>query len=438
MSRYPLQSIILGSLLFGPLFLQSACAADWYVDGLFGNDANKGTKAAPFFHVWKGLQVARPGDTVHLLPTIVYPPFGVIDQAGTASAPITIEGDGVAPHLTRVNGDGANFAIQVNSSSKNTSSSYIDILNFDTEAPGPWYGIYVGDHCHHVVISGNRIHDSGVGGINTTHADYVTISHNIVYSNSRYTATGYFGSGISTYENNDIDANTGVKMIIDSNTIYGNTNVPNVTGGQDSDGSGIILDDLRHTQSDRVAYKGRTLVENNVVYRNGGRGIDIFHSDHITAVNNTVYHNNRDPHESSWRPGEIMADTSGDIQIYNNIVYSNGSHCPDNCHVALSIESGSGLPIASDYALGYNSKNNSNLEYYLGSDAGHHNTNVITIGSHNLWADPLFVDAAKHDFQLQSSSPGRGSANPSVAPSVDILGHSRPPHGPTDIGAYQQ
>ncbi len=40
------------------LFAQGAFATDWYVDGKNGSDTNPGTKAAPFFNGWKGVQSA--------------------------------------------------------------------------------------------------------------------------------------------------------------------------------------------------------------------------------------------------------------------------------------------------------------------------------------------------------------------------------------------
>jgi serralysin len=417
---------------------RSADAADWYVDGMYGNDTNPGTKSAPFCHPWRGIQVAQPGDTVHLLPTMIYPQFAILDKTGTASAPITITGDGVAPALTQVKADGTGFAIQVNRGTKNISPSYITVSNFDAQAPGPWSAIYVGNGSHHIVITKNRLHNSGQYGVATTHADYITISHNTIYRNSQNTNGGMsFASGISTYENTDIDSNTGVKMIIDSNIVHDNTNYHSNQIGTNSDGSGIIVDDARHSKSDNQPYNGRTLIENNVVYNNGGRGIYVFSSDHVTVVNNTAYHNNQDPAEGSWRPGEIMAYAAGDMNIFNNIAYSGGNGCPTNCRVALSIESGSGGSITVDNNINFNAQNDVSLEYYMGGTQ-HVNANLVTIGLHNLWADPLFQNAVSHIFLLQPGSPGLVAASTVIAPAVDIRGKKRPPQGPTEVAAYQQ
>ena len=41
-------------------------------------------------------------------------------------------------------------------------------------------------------------------------------------------------------------------------------------------------------------YTFPTLVENNLVYSNGGKGIQIQLSDNVTIRNNTAYHNNLD------------------------------------------------------------------------------------------------------------------------------------------------
>lgn len=417
------------------LTAQSAAATDWYVDGLNGNDSNPGTWQLPFASPWKGISEAGPGDTVHILPTITYASIGVYGKSGTASAPITVQGDGVNP-LTSVNGHRANFGIQVNVDSNGAPSSYINIKNFDVKAPGPWYGIYVGQGCHHVVISGNLVHGSGNGGIGTGFADYVTVSGNTVYNNAQYTANGIYGSGISFWDNTDIDGNTGVKMIVSGNIVYNNTNKPQ-SGGYDTDGNGIILDDSRHTESDGNAYGGKTLIENDIVYGNGGRGISTYESDHAIIVNNTAYKNNADPYESAWEPGEIMLAHSGDSLIYNNAGYSaGGSSQATGQHVGLTVEDGSGDPITVDYNLLYN-LDGQKAEDYLGTGE-HVNYNTVTFGANNIWGDPLFKNASNRNFMLKSNSPGIGTALPSEAPRTDIRGKSRPRNGPTEMAAYQQ
>ena len=52
-------------------------------------------------------------------------------------------------------------------------------------------------------------------------------------------------------------------------------------------------------------YVFNTLVENNLAYGNGGKGIHIFLSDNVTVRNNAAHWNNRDElNPATWR-GEL-------------------------------------------------------------------------------------------------------------------------------------
>jgi parallel beta-helix repeat protein len=418
-----------------------AFATDWYVDGKNGNDKHAGTSSATaFLTPAHASAIVQPGDTIHFLPTTIYNQLFIM-KSGTASAPITLQGDGVSPNLTQVTGSGVGFGLQVNQ-----GASYIVVKNFDIVAPGPWNSIYVGTNSTHVTLTGNLTHDSGYCGIGTTHADYLTITNNVVYNNGKYTALGVTCSGIGTYEDNNSDTYTGIKNVISGNVIYNNTNVPTSGGATtDADGSGIILDDLRHTQSDNAVYNGKTLIENNLIFNNGGRGIYVYISDHAIITNNTVYFNNRDPYEGSYNPGEIMVEGGGgDVQIYNNIAYSDGlAMNSTSTHMALSVEDatdGNGT-VTADYNLLYNTQGNAGNMYYAGTTTAHTNTNTVTFGSHNLWLDPQFVspsiNPAIENFLLQDTSPGRGTAYVAMAATTAITGAARPTTN-IDMGAYQQ
>ena len=65
----------------------SASAADIYVSLETGKNKNAGTKEAPLKNLWKALEAANDGDTIHLAKG-VYP--GKIGSAGTVPA----RGDG--------------------------------------------------------------------------------------------------------------------------------------------------------------------------------------------------------------------------------------------------------------------------------------------------------------------------------------------------------
>ena len=127
-------------------------------------------------------------------------------------------GAGIQPVLTRVNGGNESEAIWIN-------ADYITVKNFDTTTTGPDAAILINNNHHHDIISYNVVHDAGGNGISTFTDDYITVSHNVVYGNAKNTTLS-FNSGISLLGSFDIDNNTGVKMIVDSNIVYGNSNAP--------------------------------------------------------------------------------------------------------------------------------------------------------------------------------------------------------------------
>ena len=166
---------------------------------------------------------------------------------------------------------------------------------------------------HHLIIRNNTVFNNPAGGIFSNNSDYVRIENNVVYNNSYYSA--YANSGISFYQSRSVDNSTGVKMWIRNNVIYKNenkvpfwfSNTADPSKRTITDGNGIIIDDSRNTQgSGGPAYVGTFLVENNVVYDNGGRGINVFESDNVIVRNNTFYRNGRTPNFTEISVGEAQ------------------------------------------------------------------------------------------------------------------------------------
>ena len=84
-----------------------------------------------------------------------------------------------------------------------------------------------------------------------------------------------------------------------------------------TDGNGIILDDYFNSQpsGNGVVYDRRTLVENNLVYDNGGSGIHAFLSNDIDIRNNTSGGNVLVLDNGA----QISASSSNNVNIYNNV-----------------------------------------------------------------------------------------------------------------------
>ncbi len=263
---------------------------------------------------------------------------------------------------------------------------------------------------HHIRIINNKVHDCGGGGIGITQADYVNIEGNEVFNNAWYSVYG--NSGISTYQNWRFDDSQEYKMIIRNNKVYNNRQyIPWINVGKITDGNGIIIDDSRNTQNGSTlgAYTGRTLVANNIVFNNGGSGIHTYFSDHVDIVNNTAYLNNQSP---EIKDGQIFANNSSDVKILNNILY------------AMPGKNVNSIWKSTDVTYDYNLYANSSIIPVKGN-------NDIIID------DPLFVDALKGDFRLQSTSPAIKKGFESTSLKTDFAGKSRPSGSRHDIGAYQ-
>ena len=219
------------------------------------------------------------------------------------------------------------------------------------------------------------------------------------------------------------DNTTGYKMIVRRNVVYGNTNKipfyqsdPDPTKRTITDGNGIIIDDSRNTQNNSKLgiYTGRTLVENNVVFENGARGLHVYSSDHVDIVNNTAYHNSFQPETPE---GEASTIEASDVRVFNNIFVPR----PDR--VSITRYSSSVVEKVTQVF-------ERNLVFGgLGFDADK-TKNLIGI-------DPKFVDLAIKDFRLQNDSPAIDAGSSSLAAKDDIDGKSRPLGAGIDLGAYE-
>ena len=427
---------IVGRLLAAQLLVAGpAAASDWWVDGAGGGDAAAGSRTAPFQTIHRGLDAALPGDTVHVLPTATYGPVYIV-TSGLPGLPIVLQGAAPSGSYASIVAAGS-FGIQVA-----PGTSWITIAGFDVQATGDRSAIYVSPGTTHVVVEGNYAHDSGNAGIATVGTDYVTISGNVVARNATVGTTACL-SGISIYQLRDTDGSSAVKNAVTGNVVEGNTNVP---GGActDTDGNGIIVDDSRNLQggSPWGAYPGGTLVADNVAFGNGGRGIDVFQSDNVEIVDNTLWHNNRDPYEQSWKPGEIMLSDSGGLVVMNNVAWGDGLVSGYNFHTEISVESCSGAAVIIDNNVLWNDAGLVDTALFDPVSGSHLSTATLHVGDWghwNRWANPQFVqpslDPSVADFRLRAGSPGVGLGNPTYTVPADILGVAAPVY-PT-VGAYE-
>ncbi len=267
----------------------------------------------------------------------------------------------------------------------------------------------------HVIVRDNEVRDFPGGGIGSNGADYITIERNRVYRNAWYSPYG--NSGISIFQPWNSDNSTAVKIIVRENISYENYNfIPFFFSGDDptqrrvTDGNGIIVDDTRNTQrgSPLGVYPGRTLVENNIVFDNGGRGINVFSSNRVDVINNTSWLNARHPEINS----EIGVVDTDDVFVLNNIF------------VARSDRFASQISRATNVAFSFNLVSGG-TRFQIGGGTG------------NLTGDPRFADPAGQDFSLLTASAAIDAARTAGSPQRDFFGNRRPRGAGVDIGAIE-
>jgi hypothetical protein len=321
----------------------------YFVSGT-GDDGNSGSSAEDAFRtLQRAADLTAPGDTVYALDGEYTSGAGTnvlqIDRSGTEESWIRYEAyPGHTPTIRLdqnwggISVDGASFVIvdgfAVVGGAKNVSreEAFAQMNNLDNIATIA-NGIAVAPAWddasrkpHHVIIRNSTVSDCPGGGIYSSQTDYLRIEGNVVHGNAFWSPWG--NSGISVYQSWNSDSSTATKVFIRGNVSYQNESiVPTYITDPDhpekrvvSDGNGIIVDDARNTQSyssePGTPYQGRTLVENNLVYDNGGRGVNVYSSDHVDVRYNTSYRNGRTADIES----ELSVDDARDVQVASNIV----------------------------------------------------------------------------------------------------------------------
>jgi parallel beta-helix repeat protein len=275
-----------------------------------------GSLAKPFATIPQALAVTQPGDTILVGAGEYREPQGVsVKKSGRADAWIKIKAaPGSRPKIVTSGWSGFEFRGGV---------SYVEVEGFELEwkpdvalqakSPGPIHGSGVAMMyaSHHIRVLNNVVHGYGTGGIVSLDCDYLHIEGNTVYDTAK--TSPYGGSAISLCRAFNSDDKPGYHNVIRRNVCYDNelrVSVQESSGGNGkvlTDGNGIIVDVFNRSRANPLKphgedkngplepYRGRTLVENNLIYNNGGRGIHIFRSNKVDVINNTCYQNQKTP-----------------------------------------------------------------------------------------------------------------------------------------------
>lgn len=407
--------------------------------------ANNGlSPATPFPDIQRAANLVNPGDTVFVMDgvyTNANPQGNVVSIHRTGSPTqwiVFMNYPGHRPHL-KFNGwqgfsvsHGGNY-IEINGfkiQGNNANIQLEDALNQPggcndlTGTVNPIYngnGIFLEGRIgrsaafvHHHIIKNCEIFDCGTVGIASGQTDYTIIENNLIYNNCWYSVFG--GSGISLLHQVNVGNETSYRCIIRNNKCFNNKMLVPWKDAPCAftDGNGIIIDSNNNETIPELGgeYTGRTLVENNVVWFNGGSGIHGYKSNYVDIFNNTAFLNNQTPEIGG---GQIFSNRGKDFKIMNNILVA-----PANKRINSN---GSNTNITYNYNLHFGG-----------------NGTVSLVGANTLVADPQFVNAANTlnaNFQLKKISPAIDKGTPDNVSSVDIDGTKRPRGLGIDLGAYE-
>jgi len=394
-----------------------------------GSASGKGSLDAPFASIPQALAVVQPSDTILVAAGDYREPGGIdVKVSGRPDGWIKIKAvPGARPKIISSGWNGFGLTGGI---------SYIEIEGFEVEwVPNPkttkqvdGVGIAPAYASHHLRFLNNVIHGFGTGGICSLDCDYLHLEGNVIYNNCK--TSPYGGSAISLCRAFNCDEFAGYHNIVRGNICYDNELLVSVlenSGGNGrtlTDGNGIIIDVFMrsranprkpHTQ-DRSGplepYRGRTLIENNLIFDNGGRGIHVFRSAKVDVVNNTCYMNQK---SADINAGEFTAIQAAQVAFFNNIAYGRKDKRGNTQDGSTRVLWGHNL-------------------FFNNADVLMHD-GIIE-------ADPKFVasglKAPPEGFRLQPDSPALGCGLKIAAPLVDLAGTPRPITGPIDLGAYQR
>jgi len=394
---------------------------------------------------WKTLQYVnnngglKGGDCVHAAPG-TYRQAGslLLTKGGNENRPTGyVTYIGAPNHASRITGSSNLFLITL-------MASYIIIDGFNIDGTGTADAAIAnyaedGGDAHHLKILNNIIHDSGGGGVGLVRTDYFTVSGNIIYNTSG--KSPWQESGISVWEPHQIKGfnatlpadSDPVHIVISNNILYNNKETAAIKGLH-TDGNGIIIDDWWDTQtSPHQPYPHKGLVQGNLCYNNGGKGIHVYYSSNVTVANNTVYNNSLDTQNNgTWR-GELSNVCSNNVTWINNVSWA----VPAPSHPILKfntamIEAGSGCP--TDNVVW---KNNITFNGTPGQPSLHFFNAVDGAAKERnfLAANKAGMNPLLSNFKPLSNSPVIGSGMPTPDfPPRSLDGNLMPV--PPNLGAY--
>jgi parallel beta-helix repeat protein len=392
-----------------------AWGADYWV-ATNGSDAAAGSQGAPWATIQHAVDSVQPGDSVTVTDGS-YAGFWMKNRAGDAQHRFTIRAQHVGG--ARITGPSPT-ASDPNDAIQLLSVSFATIDGFDvTGAPRAGVSIrtigdVTGADTRDDVVSHCRSHDNGAGvtagrhdGIFTGFAQNVLLENNEVDHNAEH--------GI--YVSNSAD-----NPVVRGNRSHDNkANGLQINADLSSGGDGVISHWLMENNvvygnggAAAVNLDGATFgtLRNNLVYRNANGGVALFKGDAAEASHDNVVVNNTVYNPNGTRFGIQINDGADNNVVFDNVFWSS----------AAGMEVGAVHGLVHDYNV---------VSSYSGGSASTHEPTTDSMR--------LFVDPKADDYHGGPALLGQGTGSLAgiSSPALDLSGNARPQGGSYDIGCYQ-
>ena len=419
------------------MFVCISCSM--FANGIYvspkGNDTQLGNSIT---HALRSLQraadLAMPGDTVYVLPGLYSSPRTkvalTIQRSGLENKWIVFKNFSDVKPVIYITGEAAielksvayisieGFEITMDSLFEKNHN----FLNESNDFISNGNGIFINriteknKMCHHINIKNNVIHHCPGSGILINHSDYLNISYNQINHNGEFSQ--FNNSAIKIQYLLPFDDNKGYHNILNANIIFNqrvmarlDPNTKNCEANAAASGISIRKNRNNTTVAGNLDYQNAWLISNNIIYKNGGVGIEIYETNNIDIVNNTTFKNNRN---DAVKCGEIVVQSAKNVSVYNNIFYAN------------HLKPGSRL----DNPENVQFKNNLYWDF-----------NTLSPGTVDIQADPLFQRANAFenimDFSLRPKSPAINAGINEKLPAYDFYGNVRKLGPSVDLGAIE-
>ncbi|MDP9161475.1 MAG: right-handed parallel beta-helix repeat-containing protein, partial [Acidobacteriota bacterium] len=323
------------------------------------------------------------------------------------------------------------------------------------------YGTRAPASLNHIMISGNELNKLKTGCSESLaldgNVDRFTVTNNLIHDNNNIgiDVAGFFGIAPDTRYD---QARNG---LITRNTVYnissnGNPSYPSncwcsdgiyVDGGfnitiernlihNDDLGIEIASENAGHVASYVTARNNLIYFGNSSGLSIGGFSGSVGGSDHITLMNNTLFHNDG----KNTGSGEFQIQYHATNNVFkNNIVYAGSQALMVNDYTASTT-----TPVALDYNLYFSPANAGSSNWVWQSKAYTVISNYQSVSgedNNSHYADPQFVNITTPDLHVAITSRAANAGidlGSTVVGTVDFAGNPRVQGSNIDIGAYEQ